>query len=70
MKEAIRITLPSKNLGCLGFNVGNTYFDFHRVWCYGLRSVQMFISSYWIWKLGLSDSGKGWLTIKGWRPMR
>ena len=65
----IKVYRPSKNLGCLGFRIGQTYFDFHRTY-WGWLKIQMFISSYWIWKLGLSKTGKGWLNQNGWKAMR
>jgi len=70
MEEKIKIHLPSNNLGCLGFRIGRLYFDFHRTWTYGLRSVQMFVSHPALYHLGLTPTGKGWLTVKGWRAMR
>jgi len=63
----LKMWLPKDNLGCLGFKIGKTYFDFFRLWN---GRIQMFISSVWIYRLGLSDNGKGYLSLKGWKPMR
>lgn len=44
----IKIHLPNKNLGCLGFTIGKIYFDFYRTPCWGMFIRLTPYHAYWI----------------------
>ena len=65
----MKMYLPWRNLGCLGFRFGKMYFDIHRVH-WGWLRFQIFISWSILNTLGLSKSGKGWVNQNGFKAMR